>query len=210
MNPFFLKVSQWAVFLYMRLGIAQFWYKLYQLLWERASKKRPLRRFDDLGTLVRYMRDMKWRADTWRQLFDAVSSPQAVQYLADTEPGHFIGDCDEFGVYQAAVINNELIDNPRWSGLSLMHCKLLTVMWYKVGGEEWEGNRKGFGGHNVCLLRYVDGTFAYMDYGWPSTRRDTIQEVVEDVRKRYAQAYLPLGWATSDPLSLRVVEAQRT
>jgi len=209
MNQFFLKVSQWAVFLYLRSGLARFWYKLYQLLWER-SKRVPIRRFDDLGVMVKYMRDMKWRADTWRELGDAISSPEAVQWRADNDPKHFIGDCDEFGVYQAAVINNELTDNVYWSALGLDRADLLTVMWYKIGGKEWEGNHKGFGGHNVCLISYLDGTFSYMDYGWPQARRETIQEVVEDVRERYAQEFQPLGWAVSDPRSLKVKQAQRT
>ena len=80
-------------------------------------------------------------------------------------------------------------------------------MWNKTGGSEWEGNRNGLGGHNVCLIRYWDGTFAYMDYGMPSTPRATAQEVVEDVRKRYAQEYEPFGWAVADPTTLKVIHA---
>lgn len=209
MNKFFLKVASWTVIFFLKSGIARLWYKLYQFLWERNKRER-LQRFPDIQDLVDYVRTLKWRADTWRELGDAISSAEAVQWRADHDPKRFIGDCDEFGVYQAAVLNNELVADQNWSSdLGIYRGDLLTVMWYKTGGKEWEGNRNGFGGHNVCLLTYDDGTYSYMDYGWPSVRRETIQEVVEDVRLRYAQVFQPIGWAVSDPVTLKVKQAQR-
>jgi len=203
MNPLFLAVSRWSAFLFLRSGLARFWYKLYQFIWER-NKRTPIRRFTTLPDMVKYMRDMKWRADTWRELGDAISSPEAVQYRADNNPEHFIGDCDEFGIYQAAIINNELADDPNWSNLGILNAKLLSVMWYKTG------DHKGFGGHNVCLIAYTDGTYSYMDYGWPQARRETVQEIANDVRLRYATPCQSLGCAVSDPRSLKVLQAQRT
>jgi hypothetical protein len=204
MNKLFLKISTTAVLFFLKSGIARFWYKLYQFLWER-NKLAELKRFPDIEDLVNYVRGLKWRADTWRELGDAVSSAEAVQWRANNDPRALIGDCDEFGVYIAAVFNNELAKVSNWSGdIGFERGDLLTVMWYKTGGKEWEGNRNGFGGHNVCLISYKDGGYSYMDYGWPSIKRATIQEVVEDVRLRYAQVYQPIGWAVSDPVTLKV------
>jgi len=208
-NKFFLKVAQWVAFLYLTSGLARVWYKFCQWRDERG-KRTPIRRFDDLDVLVEYVRTLKWRADSWRELWDSVNSPEAVQWRADNDPKRFIGDCDEFGVYQAAVLNNELKDDALWSGAEIAGANLLTVMWVKTGGREWAGNHNGFGGHNVCLISYRDGNFAYMDYGYPSVKRATVQEVVEDVRIRYAQEYQPIGWAVSDPLTLKVIKAART
>lgn len=201
MNKLFLRISTFVVLFFLKSGIARLWYKTYQFLWER-NKRTSIRRFSDMKDLVNYVRTLKWTADTWRQLGDAISSAEAVQWRADNDPKRLIGDCDEFGVYQAAVINNELVSDPNWnSDLEIQRAWLLTVMWHKTG--EW-----AFGGHNVCLIKYKDGGYSYMDYGWPSMKRRTIQEVVEDVRSRYANTTQPIGWAVSDPVSLKVKMTQ--
>lgn len=207
MRSFLLKAVMLVALFLLRSGVARLWYKGYQWLWER-NKRAPLKRFPDMQDLVDYVKTLKWRADTWRELADAISSPEAVQWRADNEPRRLIGDCDEFGVYEAAVIQNETARDSAWSAdLGIVSACLLTVMWYKTGGLEWEGNRNGLGGHNVCLIMH-NGGWSYMDYGWPSKKRKTIQEVVEDVRLRYAQEYEPLGWAVSDPNTLRVLRAE--
>lgn len=206
MNRFFLAVSRWAVWFYFSASVARVWYKLYQFIWERNTRTR-IRRFDKLDDLVAYMRRMKWKADGWRQLWDAVSDVRHVQYLADTDPNHAIGDCDEFAVYEAAVVNNELIDDREWSHCNLgLPAQLLTVMWYATSGDTL-----GFGGHNVCLLSYRDGTWAYMDYGHPSKPRLTIQQVADDVRAAMAGGNCQaIGHVVSDPITLKVKKAFRT
>ena len=200
--------ARWGVYIYYRLGLMRLWSAIHAWIWER-NKQEKLQRFDGIGSLVVYIRNLKWTADTWRELGDAISSIGHIQWRADHEPKKLIGDCDEFGRYSACVIENELTDNPYWGGGDLDGAFLLTVMWKKTGGEEWESNRKGYGGHNVCLIMYEDGTWAYMDYGMPSTRRVSIEEVVKDVRDRYAQVYEPLGWTVSDPWDLTMVAISR-
>lgn len=208
MNKFFLNIASYTVYFFLKSGAARLWYKLYQFLWER-NKKEPLAHYANLDELAACVRTLKWRADTWREIGDAIGSAETVQYRINHDPRRFIGDCDEFGVYEAAIVNKELSDDPNWSqDLELLRGDLLTVMWYKTREFRWEKN--GFGGHNVCLLSHTDGTFSYMDYGWPSERRQTIQEVVEDVRVRYAQFYKPVGWAVSDPVTLKVKQIYRT
>lgn len=186
-----------TVFLYSRLRIYSTWSKIYQFLYERKTRM-PLKRFPGLAELVFYVRELKWRADSWLELGDAVSHPEAVQWRAENVPSKFIGDCDEFGIYQAAVIQNELMHKPDWGHLGMVKADTLSVLWYKTGGESWEGNYLGFGGHNVCLIKYKDGRYAYMDYSFPSVKCSTIAEVAELVRKNYAQEYISLGHVQSD------------
>lgn len=204
MNVFYRIARYFVIKVYFGFGIARLWYLTYQAIWEPKSKRAPLKRFYSIEDLARYVSELKWRPDTWRELWDAVSAPTAVQWRDYNDPESFIGDCDEFAVYIAAVLSSERHEPP-FHGIR--SARLLTVMWNKTGGSEWEGNRNGLGGHNVCLIRYWDGTFAYMDYGMPSTPRATAQEVVDDVRKRYAQEYEPFGWAVADPTTLKVLYA---
>jgi hypothetical protein len=201
MNAFYRIARFLLIHVYFRFGIARFWYLTYQAIWEPKSKRAPLKRFSSMENLAEYVSKLKWRADSWRELGDAVSAPTAVQWKAYHEPRSFIGDCDEFAVYLAAVLQSERHEH---GFFDIRSAKLLTVMWNKTGGLEWEGNRNGLGGHNVCLIRYWDGGYAYMDYGMPSTRRDTIQEVVKDVRDAYAQVYGPFGWVVQDATTLKV------
>lgn len=196
---------RWAVFLYFRSGAARTWSNLYSAVWERKTRE-TLRRFTGLGELVSYIRGLKWTADTWRQLWDATSSIEAIQWRASYAPYKLIGDCDEFGRYSACVIRNEIRDNLKWGGGDLETTFLLSVMWRKTG--ESVGVR-GYGGHNVCLIRYRNGTWAYMDYGMPSRPRYEIRDVVRDVRDRYAQDCEPLGYAFSDPWTLGLVGISR-
>lgn len=210
------KVAAIAVWLYFKTSIARVWWLAYQALWERKAREVKLQRFADFNQFVNYVRNLKWRADSWRELFDATSSVKMVQWLADNDPRRLIGDCDEFGHYEAAIIQNELLDDPHWGikelsttkGMSIVSTAMLSVMWDKLGGETWEGNNLGPGGHNVCLLKFSDGTYSYMDYSWPSTRVATIGEVAEQVRRRYAQEYTKLGWAAHEPVTLKLLDAR--
>ena len=179
----------------------RFWSNLYALIWQRKTRNTPLKRFESLSDLVSYIRTLKWRADSWRELWDATSSIGHIQWRADNEPEKFIGDCDEFGRYSAAVMRNELQNNTR-SALGIETTYLLTVMW-KNKGEPGSTDHAGYGGHNVNLIKFRDGTWAYMDYGWPSTRVDTIAEVVQKVRDAQANSWEPLIYAWHDPLTLK-------
>ena len=200
--------ARWFAFLYIRLGIMRRWSLIYAWIWER-NKQEKLQRFPDIIALAKYVRGLKWRMDSWRELWDAISSIGAIQWKADHVPGAFIGDCDEFGRYSACVIRNELKDDANWSQQDYDTTFLLTVMWKKTGGDEWDGNHRGYGGHNVCLIRYKDGTWAYMDYGLPIECGPEVKDVVKAVRDRYAQVYEPLGYAFSDPETLKLVGISR-
>jgi hypothetical protein len=195
----------WLAYAYIRFGIMRWWSGVHAWLWER-NKQEPLARYAGLGELVSKIRTLKWTADTWRELWDSVSSIGHIQWRADHDPKGMIGDCDEFGRYSACVIRNELKNNPKWGTGDIDTTYLLTVMWKKTGGAEWESNRKGYGGHNVCLIKYTDGYWSYMDYGMPSSPQLSVAEVVKQVRDRYAQEYQPLGFAYADPDTLKLVD----
>ena len=174
------------------LGLYGLWSKVYRFVAE--GHRHPIRDFADLSDLVRYLRDMKWRPDTWRQLWDAVSHPEHVQYLADTDPQRFIGDCDDFAAYEMEVIETQLKNHNSWG---IVGANMMSVGWYQPG--------QGIDGHNVCLLRYGDGTYAYMDYEWPSQKRGTIREVMTDVLNRRCPGATLVFWSVMDR-NLRVKE----
>ena len=161
----------------------QYWSKFYASVWERKNRL-PLKRFDDIKGLVSYIRKLSWRADGFKELGDAISDIEAIQWRAENTPKLF-GDCDEFARYNACVISNE-----KWNKTSF-----LTVMWHSL---------EGYGGHNVCLINYDDGTFAFMDYSLSHAKHQTIAQVVEEVRTIYAKTpFEPLGYAVSDPWTLK-------
>jgi hypothetical protein len=183
--------------LYFRLHLYRAISKFYQFFFER--RRETLYQYRDLAELVSTMRTLKWRADTWRQLWDTISHPEHVQWLANNDPGRFIGDCDDHASYEAQVFT-EQFQGSRWQNLTVFGAEILTVMWR---GEK-------YGGHNVCLIKLLDGEskpfYCYMDYGWPSKIRSTVQEVVKDVMDKYAPTAVSLGWARNETPTLKPLE----
>jgi hypothetical protein len=165
-------IVRWFLFLFFKLHLYRAWSNLYRFIWER--RREPLKNFASLKELVDYIRDFRWRQDGWRQLWDAASHPEHVQYLMQYHPDEGSGDCEDVSLYIGSVISRQF-------GIP---CETLSVMWV-------------LGGHNVCLIRNLNGTFCYMDYGWPSMSRKTVAEVVADVRSRYSPGKASLGWVRS-------------
>lgn len=177
---------------YLRCQIYAVWSRIYRWFWERKRRK-ALPQFQKLGDLVALIRTLKWRADGWRQLGDAISHPEHVQWLADNDPAREVGDCDDFAIYEVTALQQPELRR----SYGIAAAEMLTVSWYKYGGKATEGNPMGHYGHNVCLIRYTDGKWTFMDYGWPYWRRDTVEEVVADVRWLYAPESYLVGWARS-------------
>lgn len=197
-------IAAWSSYLYIRLHIMRFWSIVHAWLFERDTQA-PLKRFDSISDLAKFVGTLKWRADTWKDLWDSVSSIGAIMWRALYAPGRAIGDCDEFGRLIACSIRNELWINPQWNGGGAHDAKLLTVMWRSASG--------AYEGHNVALLEYGRFTgrkaYAYMDYGLPSDKRSTIEEVVADIRNRYSGGCAPLSFAVSDPGTLKPLLVRR-
>lgn len=87
----YLTLARITTWLHLRAGIYRLWSKMYQAIWER--QRVPLKKFESLTDLVTYIRTLKWRPDTWRQLWDTFSNPYHIQYIANTDPKRAIGDC---------------------------------------------------------------------------------------------------------------------
>lgn len=187
-------------YLWMVTRLNQIWSKLYQLVWQR-NKVMPLLRFATLERLVEYIKPLKWRPDTWREVGDATSKPEAIQWLAENEPNKLIGDCDEFGHYESAVVQNELKNGNQLyvRGWKVVQARLFTVMWYQTAPVE----EVGFGGHNVCGLVLENGELCYMDYGHPSQSVKDWDSLAALVRHLYAPSCEKLGYAVSVPWSLK-------
>lgn len=197
-----------GMFLHMQIRWYSFWSKLYRFIYERDYENVPLTRYSSMRELVSAVRQMQWTADTWKELYDAISSPQKVEYILQHgrqyDGKKLVGDCDEFAIYEANVIAASIKDWKWIDGWD--NPRLMSICWVS----ETDARNVGFGGHNVCLLRKVggfdDGKWCYMDYGYPSKPRDTIREVVTDIIYRYAgyQAVC-IGWSIHTP-DLKFVE----
>jgi len=188
----FLAIARIGMFLYVKLGIYRLWSRLYQFIWER--ERVPLKKFGSFSEFVTYIRTLKWRPDTWRQLWDAFSNPYHIQYIANTDPARAVGDCDEFAIYEAEVLAQQgLAAEKPWE---VTDTNVLTVTWYQTG--EIEPGETRMSGHNVCLLRHVDGQWSYMDYGFPSKRYATVSQVADAIIRHYAYPATLIAWARSD------------
>lgn len=169
-------ICSWCAYLYLRLGIYRSWSRLYRHIWERDwidVAIRPVASFAELVQLVRG--GLRYRPDGWRQGMDAISHPARVlAQLRGEIAAHAGVDCDDYALAIVAALNASP-EVMRAEGIE--EVRLLTVTWM----EGWKP-----GGHNVCLLRYADGTLRYMDYGEPSRPCATVEELVALVRSDYA------------------------
>lgn len=192
-------IARFFAYWYMRIGMYQYWSDLYRFIWERKFRDVVLMTFPDLKTLIAFIGGgSRWRADSWRALWDSVSSPQRVQQVfAKIEPqpdSDF--DCDDYMAFTVNAIDKSLkyslmIDE----GITTARC--LTVMW--IEKDTWAS-----AGHNVTLLEYrqkTDGStwYAFMDYAGPSGKRPDINSIAELVRTTYAgkDKYVGVAWCVS-------------
>jgi hypothetical protein len=187
-----------GAYLWLKTGAYGYWSWLYRYLVEDKKKRAPLRRFDNIDELGTYVHSLKWRPDTWRQMWDSFSSPESVQWLADNEPRRLVGDCEDLAVFSANVVNRELLDNPEWSTL-YGWAAVMTIMWMGPDGK--------FAGHNVCLLSTQDG-WAYMDYGKPGPVFKSLADMAEAVRNRFCRGSIGVGYGVMQAKSLKTIIAR--
>jgi hypothetical protein len=167
-----------GIYLYLRLSLYGAWSWTYRTLFEWKYRNIKLSTFDRYEGLLAVTRKLIWTADTWRQLGDAISRPERVEYVARWSINKRVGDCDEFAIYNVATLNKSLRERVFVGDLDLEAAYLLTVTWMKKDG--------GYGGHNVALLVKSDQGYQYMDYGIPSKTRNSVREIAMDVVNRYA------------------------
>jgi hypothetical protein len=179
------------------------WSRLYRWLWERKYNLVPLKSFTTFLDLARYLRTMVWVADGPLQLWDAISTPQAVQWRVDNREKKDVGDCDEFAIYISNVISTAMAQG-KFADPHLVEVCFLTVTWMVPSTGET-------GGHNVCGLKWKYPNYeayGYMDYGMPISSCFSWEEVAEAVRVRYTSAkdVVSLGWSRHTP-NLDFIEA---
>lgn len=186
------KIVKAFYWLAMKSRVYTVWSKIYEFIWDR-NKSMPLKKFASIDELAAYVHALKWRPDTWRELGDAISSPENVQWLAENDPGKFVGDCDDFASFESAVVSEQ---GPFYvRGLLVKQARIFNVYWHEPNGDRTTGNHRGFGGHNMCLLDLEDGTFCYMDYGTPSQSYKTLDEMASTVPGRWADSATIVGHA---------------
>lgn len=207
----FTKTNKWlktlvgeiGSYLYIRF-VYRHWSRLYRLIWEFKYRNYLLHPYESIQDLAKAINNMKWKADDWKQLWDAFSYPGTVQSVLDNGGG-YIGDCDEFACYEATVINNGIMGAylKPFGNLRPVYAYILTVTWIDEDGE--------YGGHNVCLIKSFDQKrrqyfYSYMDYGLPNPEMKSIGEVVEQVLSNYGENATLLAWAMHTP-ELEMVKA---
>lgn len=192
-------------FLYTRLGLYKAWSLLYRAVWERKFKGVKISTFASMELLVKFVGGGgRWRGDSWKALWDAISSPQRVQQIfsgVEPQPETDL-DCDDYMSFTAAAIEKSLAMGVMVEP-HLLNVWCLTVMWMKG----WKAT-----GHNVVLLEYYSPEedavmYAYMDYAGPSVKKKTKQEVVDLVIQKYGgKDSVGLSWCRARP-DLTPVEA---
>ncbi len=192
----------WTWF-YMSIGYYGAWSRLYRFFWEFKYRNLELSTYASYEELLAVTRKLIWTADTWQQLFDAISRPEKVEYIAKWGIEKRVGDCDEFAIYNVATLNKSLREGKFIGDFELEGALLMSVMWMDKDGN--------YGGHNVALLlkdlEYSQG-YAYMDYGMPSATKNTVREVVQLVLDRYAPGGTLLTYAVQTE-DLKIVRVAR-
>lgn len=180
------------VYCYLAGRCYQVWSWSYRWLFERAYMGRlQIQRFTRLEDLADWVAAQQWTADSWTELFDAVSCPEKVQALGQGGGGK-VGDCDEFAIYLTAAIQGSTPNGylQRYRGDVVAAARFLTVTWM----DGWAPT-----GHNVCVITWLEarqGGYSYMDYGLPSEPFDTVDDLARAVVSRYSQGSgVPLVWA---------------
>lgn len=201
---FLCRVFTW---LHLSSGLRRAWTSIYRLIWERRWKNVTVPTYANLDTLGGYLRlnANKWRADSWRQLWDAVSYPGKAKEAFE---GSFIPenglDCEDFSIFIVHTLKRSLDTGALHVAKDLATPQLFTVIWM----EGW-----ALRGHAVCLVRLPDYQFAFMDYGPPTGHALTPNEVAKNVMRAQTKAtpnaprLSLVGWARFDE-NLRSVEVR--
>lgn len=202
----YLFFARLVIYCYLGFGGYKLWSKIYRFLWERKWRDVELKTFTTIAEMAKFVGGPgHWRADSWRALWDSVSSPQRVQQIfagIEPQPEHDL-DCDDYMSFEAAVLHKSLKEGVlKEPDLAAVHC--LTITWLEAGTV--------FGsGHNVTLLEYKDGLWGYIDYFLPSSRVMSREAVVTMVRNRYVGVgkWVGVAWMVSTPDTFTPTETHR-
>lgn len=119
------------------------WCRLYRRLTESSKTKMAIGiRSDQENLAIRSI--LKWRADSFKELFDAMHSAEYVEWVAHETADKAPGDCDDFAVWNAAC-----------AAAQGYHTNILMVGWH----DAWRPN-----GHAIAV-RAKHGVVEWCDYG---------------------------------------------
>ena len=142
MKRWTLQILTWCVF---NLRLYYMWSKVYQWLYEKRKWNQitiPL--FASFEEIEETLGKMIWRRDSWPELWDAISLPQATygRHLV----GNKSGDCDDISIFAAYCIERAR----RRTGLNR---PILEVGFLSC---PWVDHKNELGGHNVCTFSYYE------------------------------------------------------
>ncbi len=197
-----LWVLRILVFLVLRCKIYYVWSRVYRWLYAGDTGKVALPTINNEAELTGILSKIKWKEDTWKELWDAVATPQMV-WVGMTKDLPTGNDCDEFSVLATELLRpfikgKQFVCN-RGGSISILEVGMLSVPW------TWPG---GSNGHNVCMFSYNDGErikWAYVGNWFGGAVRwsfDSCESVIADVlltaRKSGSSTLRPLGAAYAD------------
>lgn len=185
MKIWFLRVMVWFS---LRLRIYYAWSRVYQWLrekckWEQVSI--PL--FPSFAKIEEITGSMIWREDTWRELWDAISMPQAV--YGKHLKGQKEGDCDDISIFAAYCI--EQARHQVDLGKTVTEVGLLTCPWVlQTNGKT--------GGHNVCAFAYRENggvKWAWISNWFKGEIQWNLDSKEDIIRAMIGTRAISLGWA---------------
>lgn len=178
MNKIKIALLKFVLVLVKTLYVYKIWHKIYTFIYERQYKDVavPLAKtYKDIHNQTRWL---TYRSDGFKQLWDAVSSPQRLQHLINNKLIESGVDCGAWAMYNAHVINQSV----KFQVFeSISSASFMTLMWLDDKGKAQA--------HNVTLIGTLNKagcTYSYMDYWYPSEQRNSIKEVFWDILKDYS------------------------
>lgn len=194
MKTIWLFLCRLVAYPYIVWGGYGLWSKIFRAIWQQKYLKVKIKAFETVKDLVAVLNNgYDWRPDSWKSFGDAIGAPGRVQMvlLGELPKPTEDFDCDEYAAFGSAAVEQSRTTFPQgWPGVRRAY--ILTVTWL----EGWKPT-----GHNVTLLELEgeSGTqFKYLDYGFPSEIKNSIDEVAALVRTKYGEGeVLPIVWCAS-------------
>lgn len=197
-----LGILRVLVFFALRCKLYYMWSRLYRAINRNLAWDVALPKIGNEEELTKILATLKWAADDWTELWDAIATPQ--QAWATHRAGKPVGDCDEYSVISAELLRPFLSGLPfpitRGGYITILEVGILSVPW------TWPG---GTSGHNVCMFSYVSGSNKYWAYvgNWFGggvrwgfhSREELIKDILKIVKGRGVNRISALGAAYVKP-----------
>ena len=154
------------------------WSTMYRLIYHRKYNKIVLPRNLTHLEANNIMKDLKWRPDRWRQLWDVVGSPRWTQHCINPGDNSRALDCDEFACWATNTVHPKF--DPR----------IFCFSWYDEAKDKYSG-------HAMCWVRTKDGKYHHIGnwglFGPYNNLNEACQKILGSRVSR-----VPIGWALLD------------